>query len=315
MPVELLKVQKTASGQTATLQENAYDQEGTRISRRENGITRDFYYDRGAVLYTTDAGQVSSVNVTGIEGNVIGTVRSGGTYYTYHKDLQGSTSAITGQDGSTAAVYRYTDFGETETVGTPTIENDLCYTGAVYDETTGLYYLNARYYDPENGNFLSQDSYRGEATDDVQWNLYTYCANDPVNYVDPSGHSPEYSAVALKDGFFAVQAAQAVVGLVIAIGPAGWITIGAIVGVVIIGTIVLKKVKAENGTVFKRKKDAQKAYYSHRTLKNGKKSKQKHELGLARNKRDQGGEKKKQKSAWQYRGNKKKNKNKKKRGR
>lgn len=37
-------------------------------------------------------------------------------------------------------------------------------------------------------NFLSQDSYRGTADDSATWNLYSYCAGNPVGYVDPSGH-------------------------------------------------------------------------------------------------------------------------------
>jgi len=66
--------------------------------------------------------------------------------------------------------------------------NEVCYTGGVYDESTGLYYLNARYYDPEDGRFLTEDTYRGEENDPDTWHLYAYCNNDPVNYKDPSGH-------------------------------------------------------------------------------------------------------------------------------
>ena len=61
-------------------------------------------------------------------------------------------------------------------------------TGAIYDETTGLHYLNARYYDPESGRFISQDTYRGDKNEISQWHLYAYCANNPINYTDPSGH-------------------------------------------------------------------------------------------------------------------------------
>lgn len=52
----------------------------------------------------------------------------------------------------------------------------------------GLYYLNARYYDPEDGRFLTEDTYRGENDQPDIQHLYVYCANNPVNYVDPSGH-------------------------------------------------------------------------------------------------------------------------------
>ena len=59
----------------------------------------------------------------------------------------------------------------------------------MYDKETGLYYYNARFYDPEDGRFLTQDTYRGEKEKTETWHLYTYCANNPVNYVDPSGHA------------------------------------------------------------------------------------------------------------------------------
>ena len=58
----------------------------------------------------------------------------------------------------------------------------------MYDKVTGLYYYNARFYDPEDGRFLAQDTYRGEKEKTETWHLYTYCANNPVNYVDPTGH-------------------------------------------------------------------------------------------------------------------------------
>ncbi len=70
-------------------------------------------------------------------------------------------------------------------------------TGAVIDTGTGLYYMNARYYDPATGRFISQDSYRGDA--EVFWHLYAYCDGDPVNCTDPTGH--KYGAV-LYDGTY-----------------------------------------------------------------------------------------------------------------
>ena len=58
--------------------------------------------------------------------------------------------------------------------------------------------MNARYYDSEIGRFITQDTYRGEKNDAGTWHLYAYCANDPINYVDPSGHSRIKNA--LKSG-------------------------------------------------------------------------------------------------------------------
>lgn len=64
-----------------------------------------------------------------------------------------------------------------------------CYTSGVYDELTGLYYLNARYYNPSTATFITQDSYRGKQKDYDTWNLYAYCGGNPINYVNPSGHN------------------------------------------------------------------------------------------------------------------------------
>ena len=75
------------------------------------------------------------------------------------------------------------------------MENEICYTGGIYDESTGLYYLNARYYAPQDGRFLSQDTCRGEAGEPSTWNLYAYCADNPVGYVDPSGHATEVAGL------------------------------------------------------------------------------------------------------------------------
>ncbi|QNU68451.1 RHS repeat-associated core domain-containing protein [Ruminiclostridium herbifermentans] len=61
------------------------------------------------------------------------------------------------------------------------------FSGYQYDET-GLYYLNARMYDPKTARFLQEDTYLGDRSDTLSLNLYTYCANNPMIYYDPSGH-------------------------------------------------------------------------------------------------------------------------------
>ena len=65
--------------------------------------------------------------------------------------------------------------------------NPFRYRGYYYDVETGWYYLNARYYDPKVGRFLSPDTILG-ATGGLQgYNLFAYCNNNPVMFVDPSG--------------------------------------------------------------------------------------------------------------------------------
>lgn len=188
----LSQVSVTKDGKTAVIQQNIYNGEGQRIQKVDGDEMTNYYYQDGVAAYTTDAyGNQNSQNLIGTEGNVLATERFKGDdtqYYLYNKDIQGSTTSLVKEDGSVDATYQYTDFGETTIHGDDQADNEVCYTGGIYDQTTGLYYLNARYYDPEEGRFLTEDTYRGENDQPDTQHLYVYCANNPVNYVDPSGH-------------------------------------------------------------------------------------------------------------------------------
>lgn len=182
----------TKNGVQTVKQTNQYNGSGSRIQKSENGKTTNYYYSNGGVLYTTDGnGKGTSLNLQGTSGNIIATGRKEDaqeSYYYYHKDPAGSITNLRDADGKSIVSYQYTDFGETSIHGDKDFYNEICYNESIYDESTGLYYLSFRYYDPEDGRFLSRDSYRGSATRPSTWNLYTYCANSPVNYEDPSGH-------------------------------------------------------------------------------------------------------------------------------
>ena len=69
--------------------------------------------------------------------------------------------------------------------------NPYRYRGYRLDLETGLYYLNARYYDPSIGRFISADSINYlDPSSEQGLNLYAYCGNNPVMYTDPSGKFP-----------------------------------------------------------------------------------------------------------------------------
>ena len=188
----LSQVSVTKDGKTAVIQQNIYNGEGQRIQKVDGDETTNYYYQNGVVAYTTDAnGEQNSQNLIGTDGNVLATERfqqNATQYYLYNKDIQGSTSSLVKEDGSADATYQYTDFGETTIHGDDQAKNEVCYTGGIYDQSTGLYYLNAWYYNPEDGRFMTEDTYRGDTTKSETGHLYVYCANNPVNYVDPSGH-------------------------------------------------------------------------------------------------------------------------------
>ena len=66
--------------------------------------------------------------------------------------------------------------------------NPFRYRGYYYDVETGLYFLQTRYYDPEVGRFISQDSVEyADPTTVNGLNLYAYCGNNPVMGYDPTG--------------------------------------------------------------------------------------------------------------------------------
>ena len=60
----------------------------------------------------------------------------------------------------------------------------------MYDEESGLYYLESRYYDPVTGRFVNADGYVSTGTGLMGHNMFAYCNNNPVMYVDPTGARP-----------------------------------------------------------------------------------------------------------------------------
>jgi len=75
-----------------------------------------------------------------------------------------------------------------------TIYNLKLYIGrddVLYDAETELYYMHARYYDPEAGRFIMKDPVEGSLGNPITQNSYIYCANDPVNKIDPAGTTPQ----------------------------------------------------------------------------------------------------------------------------
>ena len=183
---------QTENNKTTT-QSNLYNGDGQRIQKSEGDNSINYYYQNGSVLYTTDKDEKkTSHNFVGLEGNTISTMRydlTGLEYYVYNKDIKGSTTNIIDNNKNAKISYKYSDFGETEEFGGIDFYNEIAYTGGIYDQSTSLYYLNARYYNPEDARFITQDTYRGEINEPSSLHLYAYCANNPINYIDPSGHS------------------------------------------------------------------------------------------------------------------------------
>ena len=114
----------------------------------------------------------------------------GTSYFT--NDHLGSASLMTDTNGVQVQSMSYLPFGGTfQSAGTKS--SAWRYTGQRQDDSTGLYYYNARYYDPTIGRFLTPDTIVQAPYDPQTLNRYAYCRNNPINLVDPTGHwSDEY---------------------------------------------------------------------------------------------------------------------------
>ena len=143
-----------------------------------------------------------------------GNVKTDYQYYT--QNAHGDVVNLTDSTGAITKSYKYDAFGVEQNVDDAD-DNAFRYCGEYFDAETGTIYLRARYYDPAIGRFISRDSVTGDNADPLSLNLYTYCHNNPVQFVDENGHWPKLSTVLTAVAVVAV--AVAVVAVVVAAAP------------------------------------------------------------------------------------------------
>ncbi|HVU08862.1 MAG TPA: toxin TcdB middle/N-terminal domain-containing protein [Verrucomicrobiae bacterium] len=107
----------------------------------------------------------------------------------YHADILTSTAIQTDQNGNEIQNYGYFAFGQSRYTQSSTVfKVSRRYTGQIFDDATGLYYYNARYYDPQLGRFTQPDDIIPDLSNPQTYNRYAYCVNNPLRYTDPSGN-------------------------------------------------------------------------------------------------------------------------------
>ena len=175
------------------VQVNRYDAEGLRYEMEENGNLVQFIFnqDREVVTEEDSTGLTRLIRSTEL---IARSSESARTYYHYASDEMGSATHIIDEAGNVQNRYEYDAWGKIE-VKEEAVPNRFTYYGQQIDPITQQYYLRARFYNPIIGRFTQEDTYRGDGL-----NLYAYCANNPVFYVDPSGY--------YKDGVFAAEQAK-----------------------------------------------------------------------------------------------------------
>ena len=180
-----------------------YDAENNRIAIIENGVRIDYVINPLAalsqVLMEKDAAGKTTYYLYG-EG-LIGE-EDNGTYRTYHFDNRGSTTALTDMKGQVTDRFNYGPYGELVN-RTGTTKTPFLYKGrdGVMTDSNGLYYLRARYYNPEIKRFINQDVLQGSILDGRSLNRYAYVNGNPVSLTDPFGLSPSFKPLSILHGF------------------------------------------------------------------------------------------------------------------
>ena len=161
-----------------------YDPFGHRIYKSSPAGTHIYLYDGTDVVETLD-GNGSKLALFTMGPGVdqpLALTQAGSTWY-FEADELNSITSLTDSTGNLTDAYDYDSFGNSVS-SSGTTDNPFRFTGREFDEETGLYYYRARYYDPKEGRFISEDpvGFTGDQ------NFYRYAGNSPINENDPSGY-------------------------------------------------------------------------------------------------------------------------------
>ena len=185
----------------------SYNDEGYRTTKMNRGVVTTFYLSGSQIVAEEKNGNVT-IYLYDASGSPIGMQYHGASYaedawdiFWYEKNLQGDIIAVYNEAGTKLISYTYDAWGGFSSTyhngGSSTVvgNNPFLYRGYYFDKDLQLYYLNARYYDPAVGRFVSADypdvivSTPNALTDK---NLFAYCDNNPVVRVDRNGQFWDY---------------------------------------------------------------------------------------------------------------------------
>ena len=186
-----------------------YNADGLRIRRNNGSTTYTYVYNDGLLTQVTlDAGTYSVPMYITYDANGLPfTIDYNGVVYYYVLNAFGDVIGLANAAGNVVVEYTYDAWGNQvyctgsfwNTLGK---HNPLRYRSYIYDEETGLYYLQSRYYNPEIGRWISPDSVIANVGGSILgYNMFAYCFNNPVNMTDNTGSWPSWNDI--KAGFAA----------------------------------------------------------------------------------------------------------------
>ena len=184
-----------------------YNDDGIRTSKTINGQLTTYELYNNQVVYEK-TGDIIIYYIYDAYNDIIGFEYNGHKYY-YRKNLQQDVLGILNASLEEVVTYTYDSWGNLISVkDSEGVEvtsdshighiNPYRYRSYRYDKETGLYYLQARYYNPEWGRFISADNYLTTGQDNQGNNMFVYCLNNPINYTDANGNLPQWFKSVVK---------------------------------------------------------------------------------------------------------------------
>lgn len=174
----------------------SYDLFGNRISKSTMNQITEYCVENDKIIFEKTGN--STIYYIRDNNELIGFIYSGNKYF-YVKNGQKDIIGIIDEDGNDLVHYSYDSLGKIISIEDAN-GNDLSnnsnsianinpfrYRSYYYDRESGLYYLKTRYYNPDIGRFISPDCYISTGQGMLGYNMYVYCNNNPINYIDVSG--------------------------------------------------------------------------------------------------------------------------------
>ena len=186
------------SGSTTT--SYTYNADGIRTSKTV-GSTKTEYFLNGSQILAQKTGSNVIPFYYDANGTRIAFKYDNEMYY-YVYNLQGDVTHILNASGGIVDSYEYDEWGKILNIGALSEvgnANPFRYRGYYYDNESGLYYLNSRYYNAEWGRFINADSAISGVGGDIRgYNLFAYCMNNPINLTDEAGNWPKWVETTTK---------------------------------------------------------------------------------------------------------------------
>lgn len=175
----------------------AYNKDGIRSQKKVNNTITNYFTENNEIIFE-QTGNNMVYYIRDEEGSLIG-FKYNNTLYYYIKNMQEDIIGITDSNYNLLCSYEYDSWGKlisikdnnNNVITNPShvgYINPFRYRSYYYDNETKLYYLNSRYYNPEWGRFINCDSLI--KAEENKYNLYMYCKDNPIKYVDYNGSIP-----------------------------------------------------------------------------------------------------------------------------